>query len=56
MARNGEEFDEVYKKSIEKMMKYHIYLLRLATETFHNLKQMRFLIWSQPLKQMFLAC
>ena len=34
MARNGEEFDVVYEKSIEGMMKYHIHLIPLATETF----------------------
>ena len=34
MAKNGEEFDVVYKKSIEKIMKHHIHLIPLATETF----------------------
>ena len=34
MARNGEEFDVVYEKCIEGMMKYHIHLIPLATETF----------------------
>ena len=33
MARNGEEFDGVYKKAIKRMMKYHIHLIPLATET-----------------------
>ena len=34
MARKGEECDVVYKKSIVKMMKYHVYLLPLTTSTF----------------------